>query len=166
MPKQIIPTSSKTALDQSIEAIIRSVSNMTDTQKKDFLGVATLLRDCDNYHKDYDAEEIRKYFLQPILNGTYVTVWQDDKMMSIGIYGYLSEDVVRKWLTHHYDLTGEDWNSGSQIWLVDILAPYGHGIATCRELRKRAGELNLLGKNVNFIRTYKDGRYKKEQMKL
>jgi len=163
MSKPLIPTSSKKALTQSIESIISSVS-LTDQQKKDFIGVASLLKVCNNYHKDYDSGEISKYFLQPILNGTYVTIWEDDQIMSIGVYGFLSEEVVRKWLTKHYDLNGEDWKSGTQLWLVDILAPYGHGPATCRKLRNHVADLPY--KRVNFIRTYKDGRYKKEQMSL
>jgi hypothetical protein len=51
----------------------------------------------------------------------------------------------------------EDWCSGRRLWVVDLVAPFGHARAVCRELRSRFRDYS----SAKALRMDSEGRYRK-----
>lgn len=48
----------------------------------------------------------------------------------------LSDRTVQRYLEAPHHLTSSDWKSGDQIWIIDLLAPFGGAAEVLKELRE------------------------------
>ena len=68
-------------------------------------------------------------------------------------WALLSEDVAKRYLNTPHHLSTSDWNSGTQIWIVDLCAPFG-GI---QELIKDLRESVFAGQEIHQLTLGDDG---------
>jgi cytolysin-activating lysine-acyltransferase len=68
----------------------------------------------------------------------------------------LSDSVANRYLEGPHHLTAADWKSGDQIWIIDMLTPFGGAAEVLKELR----ETVFAGKAVHQLMPDSDGQAK------
>ena len=68
----------------------------------------------------------------------------------------LSDGVAKRYLEAPHHLTAADWKSGDQIWIIDMLTPFGGAAEVLKELR----ETVFAGKAIHQLMPDADGEAK------
>jgi len=156
MFKDFVVTSKKRKAEEFLAAIKREVKTWRSELDGDFLDYMSLSIAAGN-HKDDDIQIVYAEIVLPMTMGNYIILREDSKIVAYASWGFFSKKVsdlkmkARKWL-----LTPEDYDTGPEIWLMDVIAPYGHYRKIISELVKRKHELGLHDDRINFRRFYTD----------
>lgn len=62
-------------------------------------------------------------------------------------WALLSEEAAQRYKTAPHHLTAADWQSGSQVWLVDLYAPFGGAQDVMNDLQKSV----FAGQNIHRL---------------
>jgi hemolysin-activating ACP:hemolysin acyltransferase len=82
---------------------------------------------------------------------------EDGRVVAYLIWAYIAPDVENRILTSfHFDLHISEWNEGTSLWIVDLVAPYGHLKNVLRFVRD---ELFCDEQEVRYLRTNKKRSY-------
>ncbi len=115
-------------------------------------------------HKRWFVEDIFNIILPPFDLGHSIVVQEKDKCVAFGTFAFLSDEVLNKFFTGSGKLTRKDFNSGPNIVLVDIIAPYGHAREITSKIRQRLIALGHWGKKIKYVRYYGAVRVLKESL--
>ncbi|MBZ0104457.1 MAG: toxin-activating lysine-acyltransferase [Sulfuricella denitrificans] len=61
---------------------------------------------------------------------------RDDAPLAFVSWALLSEEVVARYRQAPYRLAPGDWKSGEQVWIIDIIAPFGGSEDVLKDLRE------------------------------
>jgi hemolysin-activating ACP:hemolysin acyltransferase len=156
----MLVTSSKNKSSIIVNDIYKKIKTLTTDQKTLVADLVPLIQKAPNYHKDYDSEQIIIWFINPILQNQYFTIYENNRLAAFLTYGYLDTQTENKWLTKGYDFKFDDWDSGKNLWLIDCIAPWGHAPKICKIARKHVAKHGYANKKVNFKRIYKTNKEK------
>ena len=73
-------------------------------------------------------------------------------------WAYLSPVVARRYATGDYELKQEDWRSGRELWVVELLAPFGEGRRIINDLLDTVfakSQVNYFRRRNNKVRVLK-----------
>ena len=101
--------------------------------------------------KDMRLGGIQRLILPPMRLGQYRIY--NDKEVPLGYAGWalLSDELSEGYKNNTYNIQAQDWDSGNNLWLINILCPRGGGSVALRRLDKLRKEMGL-SKKVNFKR--------------
>ena len=101
--------------------------------------------------KDMRLSGIQRLILPPMRLGQYKIY--SDKEVPIGYasWALLSDELSEGYKNNTYKIKAQDWNSGDNLWLINVLCPKGGGSIVLRRLDKLRKEMGL-PKKVNFKR--------------
>lgn len=156
----MLVTSSRNTASAIVNDIFKRTKKLTAEQKKLINDVVALVRSTNNYHKDYDSQGFISWFVNPILLEQYFTIYEDGRLVAFLSYGKLNKEAEHKWLTCRNDFVLADWNSGDSLWLIDCIAPHGHGAEICSIARDYVAKHGFANRKVRFKRIYRSGREK------
>lgn len=57
--------------------------------------------------------------------------------MAFVTWARLSESVAERYRYAPHHLTGSDWHSGDQVWLIDVVTPFGGAQDVLKDLRQK-----------------------------
>lgn len=60
---------------------------------------------------------------------------RDNTPIAFASWAKLSDSVAKRYMSQPHQLSPSDWNSGEQVWLVDLFTPYGGAQETLTDLR-------------------------------
>ena len=109
-----------------------------------------IMSQCTRF-KDMRLSGIQRLILPPMRLGQYKIY--SDKEVPIGYasWALLSDELSEGYRNNTYKIKAQDWNSGDNLWLVNVLCPKGGGSIALRRLDKLRKEDGLPNK-VNFKR--------------
>ena len=109
-----------------------------------------IMSQCTKF-KDMRLSGIQRIILPPMRLGQYKIY--SDKEVPIGYasWALLSDELSEGYKNNTYKIKAQDWNSGDNLWLVNVLCPKGGGSIALRRLDKLRKEMGL-SKRVNFKR--------------
>lgn len=61
--------------------------------------------------------------------------FREEAPVAFASWARLSDTAAARYQRAPHQLAPEDWRSGSQVWLVDVLAPFGNGQEVLKDLR-------------------------------
>ncbi len=111
-------------------------------------------------HKYFFIQDIEARVLSPIMLEQcklYIKTETTGLPMAFVSWAYLSEEAGRRYaLSHH--LAPADWNSGEELWIIDMIAPFGGGEKIYQELHHsifKGREIHLLypSENSGLVKT-------------
>lgn len=117
---------------------------------KDLKKVLDILSLTDNLN-NIRLKAIYNLIIPPLELGQYIFYEDKEVPLCWASWALLSDEVSKLYAEQKYNLKAEDWNSGNNLWLVNIICPYGGGSIALRRLDKIRKERNL-PKVVNFRR--------------
>ena len=109
-----------------------------------------IMSQCTRF-KDMRLSGIQRLILPPMRLGQYKIY--SDKEVPIGYasWALLSDELSEGYKNNTYKIKAQDWNSGDNLWLINVLCPKGGGSIVLRRLDKLRKEMGL-PKKVNFKR--------------
>tara|TARA_Y100000114_G_C11751350_1_gene324469 strand:+ start:1717 stop:2109 length:393 start_codon:yes stop_codon:yes gene_type:complete len=117
---------------------------------KDLKKVLDILSLTDNLN-NIRLKAIYNLIIPPLELGQYIFYEDKEVPLCWASWALLSDEVSKLYAEQKYNLKAEDWNSGNNLWLVNIICPYGGGSIALRRLDKIREERDL-PKVVNFRR--------------
>ena len=120
-------------------------------------GALTFLAARCPLHGRYSAAQLNQCFMPAVEHGC-VRLFQnaDGLPCAALIWARLSPDVSRRMIAENKPPAPADWVSGSQLWFMDILAPFGHGKVVARHIARNPPE-----EAFHFARINSEGRVRK-----
>ena len=102
-------------------------------------------------YRDFSSRYIVTYVIPPLRLGQYRIYHDEEVPFCYASWAMLSDELSEKYGENKYRIKNSDWNSGNNLWLVNMLCPNGKGSIALRRLDKLRKELGL-PKKVNFKR--------------
>ena len=152
---QFILQSKKNKAKEFLQAIKAEVKDWRSDLDQDFLDYMQLAEQADN-HKDDSIHVICAEIVWPMIMGNYIMIREQGKLVAYASWGMFSKKIAaEKMVARSWLLEREDYDTGKEIWLMDVIAPFGHTRAIIAELVKRKHALGLHNDRINFRRFYK-----------
>ena len=128
-----------------------------EMEQRDAVAIATILSVAADEMAERELWEFDSWILTPIQQNQAFFGFDGDFPVAFATWGFFSEQTVRKYLGECV-LDFEDWCDGNSFWLVDCVAPFGHGFKFARALQKQYVPRNV---QTNWWRTGADrlGKY-------
>lgn len=117
---------------------------------KDLKKVLDILSLTDNLN-NIRLKAIYNLVLPPLELGQYIIYEDKEVPLCWASWALLSDETSKLYAARKYNLKPEDWNSGNNLWLVNIICPYGGGDIALKRLDKLRKEREL-PRVVNFRR--------------
>lgn len=89
-------------------------------------GAMMFLAGLTSHHRAQSLAQVMHYLEPPLRLGQYRIFRTGEHPRAFITWAGLSPDVERSFAVEHLPLAQEQWNSGSSVWLVDFVAPFGH----------------------------------------
>ena len=108
-------------------------------------------------HQKYSAAMLRRLFFPAAEHGC-VRFFQNEKGVPCAalVWARLSDPVVERMITDHKPPNPDEWNSGSHLWFLDLLAPFDHGREIARYIARNPPDCPF-----HFARVGNDGKIRK-----
>jgi len=101
--------------------------------------------------KDMRLSGIQRLILPPMRLGQYRIYNDKEVPLGYASWALLSDELSEGYKNNTYNMQAQDWDSGNNLWLINILCPRGGGSVALRRLDKLRKEMGL-SKKVNFKR--------------
>lgn len=133
-----------------------SAQQQTESQMASFGRLSMLASYCP-LHKQFPVQTLSRLFIPAINNDTIRFFTNDDDQVCAAlIWARLSDEVSQRMIYDQVPPTEKDWTSGTNLWFLDILAPFGHGKMVARHIARTPPEGPFY-----FARLGKGGRTRK-----
>jgi len=113
-------------------------------------------------HKHWTVEDIYNIIIPPIVLGHFVMAHENGKLVGIGTWAFLSDETMDAFINRTRKLEPKDFNGGTNLAGIDIIAPYGHLKEITSKMRKALVAIGQKGKSIKFIRDYPSKKMAKE----
>lgn len=155
MFEHFVLTSKKNKVAEFLKAIKKDVPDWKSELDVDFLDYMWLAEQSDS-HKFDSLSVICAEVVFPMILGNYFILREDGKPVAYSSWGFFSESISQiKMAAHRGALVRSDYNTGNTIWLMDVIAPWGHSKKVIQKLLDTKRELGYTRDNpVNFRRWY------------
>lgn len=98
----------------------------TPEDAKSGLFVAVAIATASKRHRDMKISDIERCFWPPIVAGQCLVAIDNDMPVGFMSWAFLSEEVATGFANRTRDLKADEWGSGDQLWIIDLIAPFGH----------------------------------------
>ncbi|WP_298494944.1 toxin-activating lysine-acyltransferase [uncultured Maritimibacter sp.] len=121
------------------------------------LGKLTFLAAFCPLHKTYPGAALASLFF-PAINSNCVRFFEDENGATAAalIWARLSDEVSERMLFEHVPPDASEWASGTNLWFMDLIAPFGHGPEVARHIARNPPEGRFF-----FARLGKGGKVRK-----
>lgn len=132
------------------------LKQLSKEQKFKLIGEIASLMISSDLHITYKLKDIRDIFM-PAVDANQFRIYHNKEGFPVGFicWAFLSDDVDKLYAEGKYKLKPQDWNSGQNGWIIELIAPFGHGKQIISELRRKIFP-NKTGKALVFSKDRKE----------
>ncbi len=112
-----------------------SESNDIRISKPEALGYMIGLCAFNGIYSNWTIADIARLFIPPILAQQFKLYFSGSQCVAFATWAYLSDELSEQIRTNFIDPPHDSWNSGNNLWIIDMVAP-GLGISITRDLQK------------------------------
>ena len=124
------------------------------------LGRMVWLMGHSRHHVAYKISDIYRLILPAIANYQF-RVWDgDNNPQGFMIWAWLTDEASSEYEKGNSNITGQDFVGGTNLWIVEVIMPFGNVRAMLSESRKYLISLYGKGTQIKFRRT-KNNLFKK-----
>ena len=146
MFENFVLTSKKNKAREFYTALSRHFPQLN---KKDFIDYIWLAEKSPAHNTD-DLHVICRDVVWPMLRGDYIMLHERGEVVGYTSWGFFSKGAKKPTSREDY----EDYGLDKEIWLLDVIAPYGHTKKMIALLLQRKKELGYNNITINFRRWY------------
>lgn len=103
-------------------------------------------------HRVYSVADIERLIVPPLRARQAIVVEERGHIVGFGSVALLTEEAQQGYRDGKRRIKAEDWSAGQNIWLIDVVAPYGHAAHVTKALRHELRDRGFAGEYVNFRR--------------
>jgi cytolysin-activating lysine-acyltransferase len=115
--------------------------------------VCWLLSQSGVHRYNFFLADLEWLVLPAIMNGQYKLFQAENRPVGFAVWAYVSDDVQKRLAKGAGKLAGQDWRSGKNLWLIDVVAPFGQVEQMLADLKRTA----FKGKLFKYHRNNPDG---------
>jgi len=133
---------------------MNETSSVTKLTAMDALGSMTFLALQSPLHRGWLISDMEKNFIPALKTGQCKIYFHGPGSPKAFVTWALLDDATHQKLMSD-GLTPDEikWSSGSNLWFIDVVAPYGHASMVIRDMRKN----HFSGQNGYSIKRNSDG---------
>lgn len=125
------------------------------SQAFSLVGQAVFLYGHCAIRRNYPINDIATDIVLPIKLNQYRSYSVGDRPVGFVTWAYVSDDLLAALAADQtVEMAVQDWRGGRNIWLMELLAPFGHGRVIANDLRRNIFHDAV----VHSMRRYPDGR--------
>lgn len=115
--------------------------------------IAWLLSQSGTYRHSLFLGDLEWLVMPPLAYGQYRLFYAEGQPVGVALWAYVTEEAEKR-LAAGGRIGANEWRDGSTIWLVELVAPFGHQEAMLEDLRSSA----LSDRRFRFLRVNAEGR--------
>lgn len=120
----------------------------------DIFGQVTWLMTQSKGHRNFFVSDLEWLAMPPLLHRQFRIFPGKDQPLGVALWAKVSDEVAARLSAGQNRLAPNDWNSGENFWLVELIAPFGHQDKMLADLQQTV----FAGKEVNMHMTGPDGK--------
>ncbi len=120
----------------------------------DVFGQVTWLMTQSKGHRNFFVSDLEWLAMPPLLHRQFRIFPGKDQPLGVALWATVSDDVATRLSSGQTRLAPADWKSGENIWLVELIAPFGHQDKMLADLQQTV----FAGKQVSMHMTGQDGK--------
>jgi len=124
--------------------------------KLPLLGAVTWLMMQHNATRHTLISELEWRVMPPMVLDQAKLYLRDNAPIAFVSWAKLSDTVAKRYCTAPHQLVAADWQSGEQVWIVDLYAPFGGAAEVLQDLRNSV----LKGQTIHQLTMGHDARLK------
>lgn len=86
-------------------------------------------------HQRYRLAAVERYTFPPLLFGQFKLYRHEQKPIAYTSWALMSPEAEERFLASRGRIEIEDWRSGDRLWIMDLVAPFGHAKPVIDDLR-------------------------------
>lgn len=86
-------------------------------------------------HQRYRLADVERYTAPPLLNGQFKLYRNGPKPIAFASWAMMSAEAEERFLGSRGKIEIADWRSGDRLWIMDLVAPFGHAKQVVDDLR-------------------------------
>lgn len=116
------------------------------------VGAVVRLMAMSPVHEHWTCHDIERLVVPPLDLGQCILLKEGLLPVAWGSYAFLTPEAEAGYRSGLRRLQADDWNAGDRLWLVDVVAPFGHGPQVTSALRRKMRDEGRAGQLVYFRR--------------
>lgn len=104
-------------------------------------------------HRRMFVADLEWFLVPPIQKNQFRIFRAKERPIGVALWAYLDAERDAAYATAPGRLKPEEWDCGDTLWLVDLIAPFGHAETMLADLKASV----FRGKNFKYHRTMPDG---------
>jgi len=116
--------------------------------------VVWLMSQSQRHRSHFFIGDLEWLIVPPISTGQFRIFKADGKPFGVAIWAFVSPEVEARLEKGMIKLKPDEWRSGQQPWLMDIVAPFGHADKALEDLQKTS----LSENGFKCLKVNKDGK--------
>ncbi|MCP5083006.1 MAG: toxin-activating lysine-acyltransferase [Alphaproteobacteria bacterium] len=89
------------------------------------LGEITWLMTQSPNHKGFFISDLEWMIMCPVILQQFRLFYDKDKPIGVALYAHVDDEVEERLKSGNARLRPQDWKSGTKLWIVEIIAPFG-----------------------------------------
>jgi hemolysin-activating ACP:hemolysin acyltransferase len=162
----MLVTSSKNQNRYIVSLIEKKFKSLSTEQISLLYELIEIFKFVPNFYKSFTYDEFVETFVFPMLIDQCVTLYENNKLVGFITYAFLNKQAEEKFLKKNGSFTLEDHNSGKNLWVLVVYSPFGHGRLVFNKFRKRMRDQGHKKKLAKFMRVYKNGKDRINQVMI
>jgi cytolysin-activating lysine-acyltransferase len=118
------------------------------------LGEIVWLMSQSPLHKQFFISDLEWLVMTPVLLKQFRLFYGADKPVGVAFWATVSAEVEERLAAGTTRLRPQDWKSGDQLWVVEVIAPFGGAEEMVRDLKAKV----FAGREMRFLATGAKGK--------
>lgn len=113
------------------------LKKMSPQQRFKLIGEISSLMISSKSHEGYKIRDLRDVIL-PLVDKNYFKIYYNKDGLALGFvcYAKFSDDIGQKYRQGKYKFSAKDIDSGKNVWIVELIAPFNHSKKIIEDVQK------------------------------
>ena len=89
------------------------------------LGEIVWLMSQSPYHKQFFISDLEWFVMAPVLQKQFRLYYAKNKPVGVVLWAFVNDEVAGRLAQGITKLRPQDWKSGDQLWVVEVISPFG-----------------------------------------
>ncbi|NVJ93348.1 MAG: toxin-activating lysine-acyltransferase [Methylocystaceae bacterium] len=139
MQNSTMKNNEETMCENRINQAEKEANNMPNSKRTNvatLFGVITALMMDSPLHNKMSLVNLDWLVMGAIKANQYRVFRKEGVPVAFASWAFLSDERSKAFEKGEYILSGDEWNSGDNLWLVDLVAPYGGNEEIIEEIKE------------------------------
>lgn len=117
------------------------------------LGETVWLLSQSPLHKQFFISDLEWFIMTPVLLQQFRLFYATNKPIGLVLWARVNDDVATRLAEGTTKLRPQDWKSGDQLWVVEVIAPFGGPEEMIKDLKAKV----FPNEDIRYVALSKDG---------